>query len=454
MITFSVEEYLQEYYIMLVMLLVIFIVSFNTRYMEKRSTERVMPWIGYGLILCSIVWYAESCYGALDHYETGRSILCTINAEMYQVLLFIIVLTLIPHKKWIWSILLLAVNTLYSILILFNTKWTVHFTPDNQFHRGYLGYLPVVVSFILLVFILFFSEKEVKKRRYLHIDPKLLIFILLSISGMLVVFGVLKEVNTIGAFSILLYMLFFSSDRQAKTERELILADMQLYQRQIRPHFIYNGLGVIRSQLPPGESEAKDVLDHFTRYLRGNAELLTQTGLIPVVREIDIVENYLYMEKKRFEDSLTIEISIEDTDFKIPAFTVQTLVENAVIHGIRKKEDGVGTLRLTCRREERHHVIEVEDDGVGFHLDELKERWKENSSLSDEAWRGILKEKKERSHLGLINLRKRLETLCEGHLEIISEIGKGTKARVMIPIRANVKNTGEETEKNEHFDRG
>jgi hypothetical protein len=73
---------------------------------------------------------------------------------MYQVLLFIMVLTLIPHKKWIWSILLLAVNTLYSILILFNTKWTVHFTPDNQFHRGYLGYLPVVISFILLVFIL------------------------------------------------------------------------------------------------------------------------------------------------------------------------------------------------------------------------------------------------------------------------------------------------------------
>ena len=444
MVQFSVEEYFQKYSVMLAMLFVIFVVSFNTRYMVKHPTEKVMPWIGGGLLLSSLVMYAEDCYGALDHYEFGRSLFSAINTWIHPTLLFIILLTLIPRRKRVWFFPLMLLNTAYCILELFNTPWTVHFTEDNQFQRGYLGYMPFVIAFIFLGYAFFFSGRRKKEVKYLRIDLKYSIAILLLLNCLLVALGIMEEVNTIATFCVLLYLLYFSSNRHTMMQRELMLADMQLYQRQIRPHFIYNGLGVIRSLLPPGESEAKDVLDHFTRYLRGNAELLTETGLIPVEKEMDIVENYLYMEKKRFEDSLNIELQVEDLDFRIPAFTVQTLVENAVIHGIRKKEDGVGTLTLICRTEKRYHVIEVVDDGVGFHMDELKEQWEENSNLSDEEWTGLLKENPNGSHLGLINLRKRLATLCDGRLVIDSEIGRGTRARVTIPIRKNETETEEE----------
>ena len=92
--------------------------------------------------------------------------------------------------------------------------------------------------------------------------------------------------------------------------------------------------------------------------------------------------------------------------------SIQPLVENAVKHGVGMAEDG-GTVKIsTCETETAYEVI-VEDDGVGFDVNEKKDDG--------------------RSHVGMENTKKRLHDMCGGEVVITSEIGKGTKARVILP---------------------
>ena len=430
----SLADYLQKNYVLLVMLLGIFVVHFSSRRLSRVRTERVMPFVGLGVLLISVLQYFADYYESLPYPTFGRRVLLSVCYMIYPLLLFLVLLTITKKEKRKKLVIPLLVNTAYSVLLLFNTVLTTHFTETNEAVRGYLGIIPFVVNYLYLAMMIYNTRSYFREHRAFRRNLFLFVAIALAVTSLLSYYRLIRQLNTVGVFCIFMCILYFTITRDANTQRELLLADMQLYQRQIRPHFIYNGLGVIRSRLAPGESEAKDVLDHFTRYLRGNADILTVTGLIPSEKEFDIVENYLYMERMRFEDSLTVEVDIRDSGYRLPAFTVQILVENAVRHGIRKKPDGVGTLRLSTWLEGKNHVIEVRDDGVGFDVHELRNLWETENRTFDADPPEISQQKPERSHIGLINLRKRLEILCGGRLIIDSTPGKGTIAKVLIPV--------------------
>ncbi len=435
---YSVQGYLQENLVMLVMLLGVFLVYLSSARSTRIRTEQILPFIGLGVVLASILQYLQSYYASLDQFTFVRPVLSAVICILYPGLIYVFVLTLTPKKKWPVLTIPMFIIVAYAILILFGTKLTSHYTEDNHFQRGALALVPYIITYIYLFLLFYYSR--VFSGGYKAFRRNILLFIIgiLMVSSVLAYMGMVTIVNTLALFCIFLYVLFYTISRKANAERELILADMQLYQRQIRPHFIYNGLGVIRSLLP-GKSEAKDVLDHFTKYLRGNAELLTETGLIPVRKEYEIVENYLYMEKKRFEDSINIILDVKDLDFQLPSFTIQILVENAVQHGIRKRESGTGNLRLASYRTRKYHVIEVEDDGVGFDVQLLKDLWEADNMENTERLKA-LHERSGKTHIGMINLRKRLETLCGGRLIMESTPGEGTLARVEIPVNLEESN--------------
>ena len=113
----------------------------------------------------------------------------------------------------------------------------------------------------------------------------------------------------------------------------------------------------------------------------------------------------------------------------IPAFAIQTLVENAVNHGVRQNKDGIGTVTIRTCLKGSEHIIEVGDDGAGF---------TENADRQ---------EQDEHRHIGLSNLRERLTLMCGRTLETESEPGKGTLARIRIPV-----STEKEDRSNENTD--
>lgn len=126
----------------------------------------------------------------------------------------------------------------------------------------------------------------------------------------------------------------------------------------------------------------------------------------------------LKLEQIRFGKNLHVEYHIEASGFRLPVLSVQPLVENAVKHGICQKEEGGGTVTLEVKEYPAHYEITVSDDGVGFISGE------ENN---------IQGSNRKGSHVGIRNVRHRLDILCHGTLEVKSEPGKGTTSRICIP---------------------
>ena len=108
---------------------------------------------------------------------------------------------------------------------------------------------------------------------------------------------------------------------------------------------------------------------------------MLETECISFERELDIVKNYIRIQKKRFEDELSAEYHISDTDFDVPPYAVQTMVENAVQHGIRDGNSGKGTVIITTKKIKKLHIITIEDNGCGFDTSILEKKGKKISAL-------------------------------------------------------------------------
>ncbi len=186
---------------------------------------------------------------------------------------------------------------------------------------------------------------------------------------------------------------------------------------QIRPHFLYNCLNSIYYLCDNNPKLAKAAIADFSDYLRGDLDSIAGDKIVDFTTELEHTQHYLRLEKMRFTDELNIEYEIEMRDFKLPALTLQPLVENAVKHGISKKEGG-GTIRISSSYNGSIVTIKVVDNGVGF--DTRKDVNNENND--------------DRTHVGITNVETRLKCMCNGMLEIESDVGRGTCATISIPL--------------------
>ncbi len=200
--------------------------------------------------------------------------------------------------------------------------------------------------------------------------------------------------------------------RYQQMQKELYEAKVAVMVSQIRPHFMYNALTSIAMMCTLDPETAQEATITFADYLRGNMDSLKQTAPVPFETELEHLKKYLYIEKLRFADLLNIEYDIQATDFHLPLLSIQPLVENAVKHGVGMAEDG-GTVKISTRETDSAYEIIIEDDGVGFDVNEKK-----NDG---------------RSHVGMENTKKRLHDMCGGEVIITSVIGKGTTAKVILP---------------------
>lgn len=214
---------------------------------------------------------------------------------------------------------------------------------------------------------------------------------------------------------IILFISYETCYVQFLVEKEKKLSEekLKLVNQQMKPHFIFNTLTLIRFQCLTAPNDAAETVTEFSNYLRGITDYLTEEDRISVEAELDIVKNYLQIQSKRFGDGIKLEYDIEDTDFDVPPFSIQTLVENAVHHGFKSGQIKDGIVRITTKKEGNNHIVTVEDNGVGFDKNELK--------------------KEEKKHVGITNTKNRVEIMCKGSFDIESEPGKGTRAVILIP---------------------
>ena len=196
-------------------------------------------------------------------------------------------------------------------------------------------------------------------------------------------------------------------------EHERDLMDVQrirIMMSQIQPHFLYNTLATIKVLCRKDPEMAAEITDKFGAYLRQNLDSLGQSERIPFNKELSHTRIYTDIEMVRF-DTIRVEYDIQDSGFSVPPLTLQPLVENAIRHGVRIREEGI--VRVRTRRAGDWHEITVEDNGAGFDAETL-------AALDD-------------SHIGIRNVRERVEKMCGGSLTIESRIGEGTTATIRIP---------------------
>ncbi len=225
-----------------------------------------------------------------------------------------------------------------------------------------------------------------------------------------------KYIFTYATLTMAILIIYINIQlEQEKKMKELELKvnenKMSLMLSQIQPHFLYNVLNAIDGLCYENE-KAHMALISFANYFRFNMDSLGQKKLIPFEKELNHTKQYLWLEKLRFEERLNIIYEINVIDFLIPVLTLQPIVENAVCHGITKKRSG-GTITIKTEEIMDYYIITVIDDGVGINHDK---------PLS-----------KNKSHMGIVNVRDRLLVACNGKIIIESTIDKGTNVRIEIP---------------------
>lgn len=185
-------------------------------------------------------------------------------------------------------------------------------------------------------------------------------------------------------------------------------------QAQIQPHFLFNALNSILALSEVDADKMRNLAEAFTSYLRISFDFLTAGKLVPLSRELELVENYLYIEQQRFGERLKVEWEIQadvDKGMPIPPLTIQPLVENAVRHGLLSQRKG-GTLGIRIVQQADTVEFYVRDTGIGMDEEQI-------SQLLKPAGR-------ENRGIGLLNTHSRLTRLYGRGLNIESKEGEGT----------------------------
>lgn len=150
-----------------------------------------------------------------------------------------------------------------------------------------------------------------------------------------------------------------------KIRLESTVKDLELrtIKSHINPHFIFNALNSIRALVDENPERARTAITELSNILRSSMQV-EKIEIAPFERELNIVKDYLALEHIRFEDRLQVEYKIDDEtlDQQVPPMMLQTLVENAIKHGIGKIKEG-GLVRITSTFSDKFHELTVQNTG-------------------------------------------------------------------------------------------
>jgi two-component system LytT family sensor kinase len=172
----------------------------------------------------------------------------------------------------------------------------------------------------------------------------------------------------LGAWQVYRYYDHYlaSELRLERLEKSFSEARLNALRMQLDPHFLFNALNTISSQLERDPKLARSMIEHLGDLLRSSLASKDRQE-VPLAEEIAFLEHYLAIQKIRFGDHLRIETQIapEVKYASVPCLFVQPLVENAIRHGISTRASG-GTVIVSAQRDGNRLDIRVVDDGVGL----------------------------------------------------------------------------------------
>lgn len=205
----------------------------------------------------------------------------------------------------------------------------------------------------------------------------------------------------------------------ARLERDLSHAQLATLRSQLNPHFLFNSLNSVVTLIPRDQEGATRMVVRLADLLRATLGMAEQQE-IELARELEMVRNYLDIELVRFPDRLVVRWEVDPATHKalVPAFALQPLVENAIVHGVSRRS-GPGEIVIGARAENGRLDLSVRDNGPGPGV------------TARTAARGG-------AGIGLANLRARLQRLYsprDADVTLTVAPGGGARAAISLPFR-------------------
>lgn len=233
-----------------------------------------------------------------------------------------------------------------------------------------------LISFLLTLLNIYLDRLTIPLMSLLPIDTILIINYLFNWSKYILLWA-------------LVYHLFQYWERsleaeKAKYQLQAIIKENQ-YQNlktQLNPHFLFNSLNSIRTLVDIEPELSKEAINRLSGLLRNSLQM-NREKVVSMKQELETVNDYLTIEKIRFDDRLAIKLDIDEAilNAKVPPMMLQTLVENAVKHGISKSKEG-GLVQLKAYQKASQLIVEIINTGrfepneidLGFGVENTRER--------------------------------------------------------------------------------
>jgi len=239
------------------------------------------------------------------------------------------------------------------------------------------------------------------------------------------------EIAELGmSFNIMIGKIRGLLDDKIREQENLRKAEMRALQSQINPHFLYNTLDTIIWMAEANKTDQiVEVVSALSNFFR--ISLSKGKDWITIGEEIGRIKSYLIIQKMRYRDILDFKIDVDEgvSDHTVLKLILQPLVENAIYHGIKNKRDG-GTIAVRAKFNNANEVIlEVEDNGIGFTPDKLRQL---RAELDDDSG-----EIRQESGFGIGNVNQRIKLYYgkQYGLTVRSEYQTGTCVSFVIPAR-------------------
>lgn len=233
--------------------------------------------------------------------------------------------------------------------------------------------------------------------------------------------------SLIFALIVLIGLIIFIFRTLKKVQIKNKKIALQSLRREMNPHFIFNSLNSVNHFIATNnELEANQYLTKFSKLMRGVMENSTE-DFIPFQHELDLLQNYLALEKTRFADKFDYEIHVDESlntqSLKVPGMLVQPFLENAIWHGLRYRTTK-GFLNLSFEKENEQLKIIIEDNGIG--IEESKKQKTEHQ--------------KARKGRGMKNTLERIDLLNDLYKKEISCTvkDKENNSGVLVILKLNV----------------
>lgn len=388
---------------------------------KSKRSDSIPSWLFAALALHTIIHIATDYFNYTHSSVIGLYIMCTAYTisgyfALYFYGKYYVLTGEIPDKAKVY------ISRFNTVIFVLNLLCTLPLIPSGLFFsvtddctyiRGslfFLSYLFAALELTVLSVLAIFLVPNRKKK---------IVFILYGILPILfdiiiLFFPISSAWINIATLisSFLLFIFVYLDDQKTMLENETKLAQYRtdVMLSQIGPHFIYNKLSTISALCTMDPKKAQDLTAEFTDYLRNDLNLAKAQNLSTFEAELNHTKKYLEIEKVRFGDRLHVEYDVQEMSFMLPSLSLQPIVENAVKHGVTKKQSG-GTVHIASEKRGDRIAVIVSDDGVGFNAETLTPQ---------------------EGHYGLSTAKERVQMLLGGEVTIESAAGQGTTVTILV----------------------